>query len=422
MAVIAMLYLGRDVAIPFTLALLFSFLLTPPVALVERTKLGRLPSVVLVMLLAFSAFGALGWVGAEQLTGILTQVPEYQANIQKKLDRPRAPGSTRLSEAIESIEAMATNLSPETAAANQRKGRAPIPVEIVRQHPSVLDGLSVVGGSLEGFVATAGAVLVFTLFMLLKRVDLRNRLFSLSLQGLGRIHMVTAAMDDAACRVSSYLLSLLTVNSCFGLLIGTGLYIGLPYFVFWGVLAIFVRFVPYLGTLMIAAGPFVLSLAVFDGWTKPLLVLGLWASVEAVITGFVEPYLYGSRTGISSLAVLISAVFWTVLWGPIGLVLSTPLTVCLVVLGRHVPQLEFLYILMGDELVLAPEAHYYQRLLSLDEDEAREVVEGTRRVKRLPKHSIRCSFRHSPFLSTTGMKALLAKTNSGLFMRRHETS
>lgn len=374
-AVVAALYLGREVAIPLALAVLFSFLLTPPVALLERTRIGRPAAVITVMLLAFSGFGALAWIGAEQFAGIVTELPGYQANIQRKLDALRSPKSARLSAAINSLETIAAQISPEAkATANAKKRQAPVPVEIVRSHPSPLDTLGVVGGSVAYFLATASAVVVFTLFMLLKRVDLRNRLFGLF--GLGRINKVTLAMDDATRRVSSYLLTLFAVNSLYGTLLGTGLYfIGVPYPIFWGVLAIFIRFVPYLGPLAILACPFVLSLAVSDGWRSPLLVLGLWLLLEGTISSLLEPYLYGMRAGISSLAILISAVFWTMLWGPIGLVLSTPLTVCLVVLGRHVPQLQFLYILMGDEPVLAPHANYYQRLLALDEDEARTIVE-----------------------------------------------
>jgi predicted PurR-regulated permease PerM len=329
-----------------------------------------------VILLAFSGFGALAWVGVEQFAGIVTDLPHYQANIQRKLNALRNPATARLSAAIGSLENMASQLSPQGKADEKaQKGQTPIPVQVVRPHPSVWDSLGLVGGSIAFALTTSGAVVVFTLFMLLKRVDLRNRLFGLF--GLGRINQVTLAMDDAAKRVSRYLFMLLTVNSLYGVLLGTGLYfIGVPYPIFWGVSAIFIRFIPYVGALTILACPFILSLAVSQGWQMPLLVLGLWVLLEGTVSSLLEPYLYGSQAGISSLAILISAVFWTMLWGPIGLVLSTPLTVCLVVLGRHVPRLQFLYILMGDEPVLAPHASYYQRLLALDEDEARSVFEN----------------------------------------------
>ena len=209
--------------------------------------------------------------------------------------------------------------------------------------------------------------------MLLKREDLRNRL--LRLAGLGQLNLMTQALDDAAGRVSRYMLMQFLVNASFGTLFGLGLYlIGVPNPVLWGVVAGILRIVPYVGTLVAATLPFALSLAVFDGWLRPLLVFLLVAGLELIIANFVEPWLYGAHVGISSLALLVTAVFWTVLWGPAGLILSTPLTVCVVVLGRYVPQLSFLHILLGDEPVLAPEAQIYQRLLAMDQLEAHGIV------------------------------------------------
>ena len=209
--------------------------------------------------------------------------------------------------------------------------------------------------------------------MLLKREDLRNRL--LRLAGLGQLNLMTQALDDAAGRVSRYILMQFLVNAGFGALFGFGLYlIGVPNPALWGVVAGILRIVPYVGTLVAATLPIALSLAVFDGWLKPLLVFLLVAGLELIIANFVEPWLYGAHVGISSLALLVTAVFWTVLWGPAGLILSTPLTVCVVVLGRYVPQLSFLHILLGDEPVLAAEAQIYQRLLAMDQLEAHTIV------------------------------------------------
>ena len=217
-------------------------------------------------------------------------------------------------------------------------------------------------------------VLIFTIFMLLKREDLRNRL--LRLAGLGQLNLMTQALDDASGRVSRYLLMQFLVNAGFGALFGFGLYcIGVPYPALWGVVGGILRYVPYVGTLISATLPLALSLAVFDGWLRPLLVFLLVASLELIIANFVEPWLYGTRVGISSLALLVTAVFWTVLWGPAGLILSTPLTVCVVVLGRYFPQLSFLHTLLGDEPVLAPEAQIYQRLLAMDQLEAQAIVD-----------------------------------------------
>ena len=338
------------------------------------------------------------WIATNQLTEIVVRLPEYQQNIRTKLDRLQHPDSSSGSSAVAKIAQSITQLSDELSQSNEvveqqkqavpkTKRHAPaatpvqpVPVRVVKEHVGLFGEIGAVGASVGRFFATAAAVFILTLFILLNRSGLRNRLFRLF--GRGRITVMTTAMDDAAKGVSRYLLTQGMVNTAYGLLLGTGLYfIGVPYPVFWGFAAVFLRFIPYLGTFVAGVAPFFLSLAVFDGWTKPLLTLGLFIVVEGVISGFIEPWLYATRTGISSLAILVSATFWTILWGPIGLVMSTPLTVLLLVLGRHIPQLEFLYVLLGDEPVLAPEAHYYQRLLALDEDEARDVAENYLKAK-----------------------------------------
>ena len=219
-----------------------------------------------------------------------------------------------------------------------------------------------------------GMVLILTLFLLVGHNDLRNRLFRLV--GLHQLNVMTQALNDAARRVGRYLLLQLLVNAGFGVLCGTGLYlIGLPYAALWGTVAAILRVVPYVGSVVAATLPFLLSLAVFDHWMPPLLVFLLFGALELVTGNFVEPWLYGIHTGVSSLALLLTAVFWAALWGPAGLILSTPLTVCVVVLGRYVPQFSFLHILMGDEAVLVAEAQVYQRLLAMDNQEARVVAD-----------------------------------------------
>jgi predicted PurR-regulated permease PerM len=394
--VIAGLRLGKELVIPLTLAVLLSFLLTYPVTWLERLRLGRVVSVVIVLVIAFSAAGGMIWVGTHQLAEIVAQLPGYQRNIQRKLERLRNPAGSGFAKVAQSIEQIQTALSPSEAAAKQQneisRARtrvthqpptvAPVPVQVVKDKPGPLDTLGVISGSVVRFVGTAIVVAILTLFILLRRGDLRNRLFRLF--GQRRINVMTTAMDDAASRVSRYLLTQSIVNGTFGLLLGTGLFfIGVPYPVFWGAAAALLRFIPYVGTLTAGLCPFVLALAIFDNWRQPLLTLGLFAGVELTTSGIVEPWLYATRTGISSLAILLSAAFWTLLWGPIGLVVSTPLTVLLFVVGRHVPQLEFLYILLGDEPVLSPDAYYYQRLLAMDEEEARTVAEDYLKEKPL---------------------------------------
>jgi predicted PurR-regulated permease PerM len=396
---IATLYLGQDLLIPFFLALLISFLLARPVSWLEKLKLGRALSVLIVMAVAFSAAGAMLWVGAVQLSSIVSELPHYQRNIARKLEAVRNPAGSSLAKALASIHLLTTELSPNSSVAEKQKTVAeqapnrkrnagqpppttPVPVEVVPHQTTSFESLGLFSTSLLRFFGEASAVIVLALFMLINRGDLRNRLVRLS--GQGHLVAVTTALDDAAERVSRYLLTQSLVNGTFGTLLGVGLYwIGVPYAPFWGVLGALLRFIPYVGTLIAGACPLLLALAVFDGWTKPLYTLATFATIEGTTSSLVEPWLYSTRTGISSLAILVSAAFWTLLWGPIGLVLSTPLTVCLAVLGRHVPQMEFLYVLLGDEPVLSPEARYYQRLLAMDEEEAAEIVDEYLKEKSL---------------------------------------
>jgi predicted PurR-regulated permease PerM len=393
--IIAALYFGKNLLIPFALALLLSFLLATPVGWLERLHLGRAASVVIVLVLACSAAGGLLWLGTEQLAGILRSLPQYQDNIRRKVEalrKPAGPGLISAARAITDLKdqlganSLKANKPPEQNAGAQLHAHplppTPVPVEIVKPNSGILESIGLVSSSVGHYLAMAAAAIVLTLFILVQRGHLRNRLFGL----FGQSHLIamTTAIDDAAARVSRYLLTQSLVNASYGTLLGSGLYfIGVPYAQFWGVLAAILRFIPYVGTFIAGACPFVLSLAVFEGWKRPLLTLAVFAAIEIVTSSVVEPWLYATRTGISSMAILLSAAFWTLLWGPIGLILSTPLTVCLAVLGRHVPPLEFLYVLLGDEPVLTPEVHYYQRLLAMDEDEASEVVETALKEKTL---------------------------------------
>jgi CheY-like chemotaxis protein len=231
-----------------------------------------------------------------------------------------------------------------------------------------------VGGPLVSPIATAGLVVVFVIFMLLQREDLRDRI--LRLVGASDVARATEAMDDAAKRISRYLLMQLIINVLYGIPVGIGLYfLGVPNPILWGLFATVLRFIPYLGPVIAALFPLALSFAVAPGWTLPLLTIALFVTLELFSNNVLEPWLYGSSTGLSPVAVLVAAVFWTTLWGPVGLLLSTPLTVCLVVLGRHVPRLGFFHVLLGDEPALAPEFKFYQRLLARDPDEATELAE-----------------------------------------------
>ena len=382
MVAIATLYFARVVLVPFALAMLFSFVLAPLVRLLEKRRLPRGLAVILVVILAMTTAVFVALQVTNQLVDVTAQLPTYRASVKNKIASLKRGNSMSVLKATEEISEFGTEmveaLPGSAQATRQQNGRGipesipgkPMQVQVVeplaRSWDSLLTVLTPVG--------LGGLVLVFTIFILLRLEDLRNRF--IRLVGHDHLNVTTQALDDASQRIGRYLFLQFIVNVSFGIAVGAGLhFIGLPNALLWGVIASVCRFLPYIGTPIAAFLPIILSVAVFDGWTRPLMTVGLYVVTEAVVANFVEPLLYGAHTGISSLAILVAAVFWTLLWGTIGLVLSTPLTVCLVVLGRHVPQLEFLHVLLGDEPVLTPEVHFYQRMLASDLSEARRVLE-----------------------------------------------
>lgn len=360
LAVIAVLYFGRKLLVPLAFSILFSFLLSTPLTWLERHRMPRALAVSIVLIIGMSVTGGLLWLFVNEFGSILKDWPGYQTNITRKVQAIRgAPG-----EGIQNIERTFTQLKQDFAgnASPTQAGPSdkPVPVQVV-SGSTLLSSLGFAGATLAELLAQVFAICVLTLFVLLNREQLRNRV--LRLLGTGMLVIATTTIDEAASRVSRYLLSQFAVNGCFGVVLAVGLaLIGVPYAALWGVLVLTLRFVPYIGTLIAAACPFVMSLAAFDGWHKPLEVFALYAAIELIISTIIEPWLYANQTGISSVAYLVSAAFWTLIWGPIGLVLSTPLTVCLVVMGRHLPPLEFLRVLLGDEPALAEDVHFYQRL------------------------------------------------------------
>ena len=384
---IAALYFAREILIPLAFALTLTFLLTPAVALLQKLHIGRVVSVLTTVLASVGVIGGISWVIATQLVDVANQFPLYSQNIHARIEAFHLPATGQLGRAAKSVEDLVQELSgPSTPSPaltlpgrKQNKLNAPqaaaspIPVEVVQRSAGEWTELRDLGTPVLAPLGRAGMVVIFTIFMLLKREDLRNRL--LRLAGLGRLNRMTQALDDASARVSRYLLMQFLVNASFGIVFGVGLYfIGVPNSALWGVLAGILRIVPYVGTSVAAILPIALSLAAFDGWLRPLLVFLLVAGLELMVANFIEPWLYGQHVGISSLALLVSSVFWAALWGPAGLILSTPLTVCVVVLGRHVPQLSFLHILLGDESALAADAQIYQRLLAMDQLEAQAIL------------------------------------------------
>ena len=430
--IIAALYFTREILVPLAFALTLTFLLTPAVTLLERLRIGRVLSVILTVLASMAAAGCIAWVIANQLVDVANQLPSYRQNIHAKIQALHNPGKGPLGRAAQSVKEIGQELSrpdaPATPPASpqipkQRNAPTvpgpPVPVQVVSDGTHDFTDLRALATPFLAPLGLTGIVIIFTMFMLVKREDLRNRI--LRLVGLGQINIMTQALDDAAQRVSRYLLMQFLVNAGFGALFGTGLYfIGVPNAALWGVLAGLLRIVPYVGTMVAAALPIILSLAVFDGWLPPLLVFVLFASLELIIGNFVEPWLYGAHTGISSLALLVTTVFWTVLWGPAGLILSTPLTVCVVVLGRYFPQLSFLHILLGDEDVLEAEAQLYQRLLARDQTEARAIVDAILKEKSLielydsvliPALSLAEQDRHNGMVDATREEFLFLSIN-----------
>lgn len=371
--VIAVLYWGQGVLIPVALACLFTFLLSPIVTALERAGLGRIRAgkaiaVTLVAGLVFSALGGAGWIIAQQVTALGSELPQYRGNIMRKVAEFRRSGRGG---ALAEVQSTAKEVMGELQKEATPKGESkPLPVVVkpqasgIWQLPRILEALS-----------AAGFVIVLVIFMLLERHEVRNRFIRLT--GEGRLANVTRALDEANDRISRYLVVQTMINVTYGVAVATGLFVvGVPYAVMWGFLAFLLRFLPYVGPPMAAVGPIVLSLAVFDGWHRPLATVALFFLVELVTYMIVEPLLYGQTIGVSSVALLVAVAFWTWLWGPIGLVLGTPLTVCLVVLGKHIPALGFITVFMTDEPALSPDVSYYQRLLANDPAEAEEILKA----------------------------------------------
>jgi predicted PurR-regulated permease PerM len=386
--IVTALYVGREFLVPVALAILLSFVLARPVALLQRLRVPRAISVVSVVLLAFAIIFALGSVIATQLTKLAGDLPQYQSTIESKIQSVRGVrgGSTTLERAAGMLEDLSKELdkpksgtsgeapNPVLVSPSGQKAITPVPVEVRQPDPGALESLRSLIAPLVSPLATTGIIVIFVIFILLQREDLRNRLIRLA--GSHDLQRTTAALDDAAGRLSRLFLNQLLINAGFGVLIGTGLWlIGIPSPILWGILGAVLRFVPYIGSVIAAAFPLALAVAVDPGWWMLAWTAALFFVVEPVIAQIAEPMVYGRSTGLSPVAVMVSATFWTALWGPIGLVLATPLTVCLVVLGRHVERLAFLDVMFGDRPALSPPEIFYQRMLVGDPNEAAEKAE-----------------------------------------------
>jgi predicted PurR-regulated permease PerM len=379
--VVAVLYVGQEVLIPFALALLLTFLLAPAVQSLQQLHLPRLPAVLITGVLSFALIGIIFWILITQTLGLVASLPTYKENIQMKIramGQNHGLGLEKVTGTIQELTIEVSKLLP--AKLDERKL---VPVEVVEPPDNIFQILSAALIPLVKPLGKAAVVIIFVIFMLLKRADLKDRLFRM--MGSGHLHMAMEALDEAGSRVSRYLLMQTLINGSVGLSVATGLFfIGLPHALLWGFLSAVLRFIPYLGPWLAAGLPIALSVAVFNNWLPTVLVISLFVVVELITNNVIEPWLYGTHTGVSSFALIVAVVFWTSLWGAAGLLLSTPLTVCLVVIGKYVPQLQFLNILLGDEPGLAPQMRLYQRLVAANREEADEIVDDFLKEKDLP--------------------------------------
>jgi predicted PurR-regulated permease PerM len=439
--VIAALWFMQDVLIPLALAVLITFLFTPVVHRLEKWGFGRIGSVFAIMSLTVAVIGVLGYIAFGQVLTLATDLPKYQDEIVAKVSklRPSRGGvvdqlSKMAEEVPQRIEGTSTRpatspaqkivdeITDRTDAAQVRSEEdlpATLPAEIeaeeispdareamevvtllggpwTRENPfptasvdpkSPLDKLGAYMGVFLGPLGTFGLVVVFVIFMLIQREDLRDRL--IRLLGQGQLSITTQALDDASTRISRYLLAQAIVNGTYGIGIGFGLWLigklmgnesggdpeSFPNFVLWGIHCAILRFIPYIGPWIAAAFPIAVAFAVYHGYGVFIATGAMFIVIELLSNNLMEPWLYGSSTGMSTIAVLVSAVFWTFLWGPVGLLLATPLTVCLVVLGKYVPQMGFLDVLLGDEPVLLPHERAFQRLLAMDQEEIVDLAD-----------------------------------------------
>jgi predicted PurR-regulated permease PerM len=393
---VAALYFGREVLVPIALAFLLSFVLAPLVRLLRRLRVGRAPSVLIAVLFAFLVISGIGTLIGSQAAELAGNLALYESTITRKIEslQSEATGSGIISRASSTLNDLKKEITrtaekarenataPSENAPQGDQAPKPIPVEIHSPPPAPFEIIRSIIGPLTGPLATAGIVIVFLIFILLQREDLRDRF--ILLVSAGDLHRTTVALDDGASRLSRYFLTQIAINASFGVIIGTGLFfIGVPSAILWGIVAMLLRFLPYIGAWIAAFFPVALALAVDPSWSMLAWTIVLFAVVELLLSQGIEPLLNAHSTGLSAVAVVVAATFWTWLWGPVGLVLSTPLTVCLVVIGRHVERLRFLDVLLGDQPALAPEETFYQRMLAGDPDEAAHQAEVFLKEKSL---------------------------------------
>jgi predicted PurR-regulated permease PerM len=381
--VVAVLYFARDIFIPIALAVLFAFLLAPLVMRLRRLGWGRVPSIITVVTLSFVVMAVVGFLMTAQLTELGHKLPEYQHNIHQKIESIRESSKGLVGRFSRFTHDFSQELKPASSPSQPAPGdQKPVPVEIREGDISPFQLLPKVLGSVIGLLLTGVIVVVFVIFMLLQQEDLRDRVIRLA--GWRQLNVTTKALDEAGQRVSRYLIAQLVVNAAYGVPAGIALYfLGVPNPILWGLMAALLRYIPYLGIWIAAIMPAVVVFAIDPSWVKPVTVFGIYVGIDLLMYNFVEPLVYGNTTGLTPLAILVAAVFWAWLWGPVGLLLATPLTVCVAVLGRYVPSLRFLGVLLSDDEVLTPEKRFYQRLLADDLEEGSEIAEEFLKGKSL---------------------------------------
>lgn len=365
--VVGILITGKEVLLPMALGVVLAFVLTPLVRLFDRLHLPRFAGVALTMVMALGAVGGAGYVVYDQFAELSGEISQYTSSMRKKVSQLRMGNDAAIRQFTRTMDRVTEQFY------NDPDERTAQPVRIVPQKLSPTQRLREMTTAVFEPLASAFIVIVLVAFLLGQREDLRNRFIRLI--GAGNVTMTTRLMNEAAFRVSQFLVWQTLINIAFGILVAAGLYwIGVPYAALWGGITALLRFVPYVGTVLSALMPAAMAFATFPGWAETFQTLALFLILDLITAYFVEPVLFGYRTGVSSFALLISALFWIWVWGPVGLLLATPLTVCIAVLGRHVRSLRFLAVIFADEPALMPHVRFYQRLLARDEDEAGVLV------------------------------------------------
>ncbi|HYF54422.1 MAG TPA: AI-2E family transporter, partial [Salinarimonas sp.] len=415
---VAALSFGREVFIPIVLAILLSFVLAPLVDLLRRFYLPRVPAVVAAVLLALGIVLSLGTVIGLQVASLATDLPRYESTIRAKVstvqEGPLGRFADRLRNMGRSVREATGEAKPAEAPAPSPSAAPepppPVPVQVSEKEATPLELAQRFILPVLHPLATIGIVFVIVVFILMQREDLRDRLIRLF--GARDLHRTTVAMDDAAQRLSRYYLIQLGLNGAFGLFTALGLWaIGVPSPFLWGIITALMRFVPYVGSVLAAAGPVALAAAVDPGWTMAFWTIALFAIGEPLMGHVVEPLVYGQSTGLSPFAVVVSAIFWTWLWGPIGLILATPVTLCLVVLGRHVERLEFLDVLLGDRPALTPAENFYQRMLAGDPDEAEEYAEQLLKERSLSSYYDEVALKGLQLAANDALRGVLPRSS-----------